>query len=109
MADETAPQIYLITPPEIELGSFPALLGSVLDAHPVACVRLALSSKNEDRVARAADALRDEIRDTKCTCTWECAQADNVLFHPRNWARLALGTAGASRAGAPPPGPAARP
>ncbi|GLT10354.1 thiamine phosphate synthase [Sulfitobacter sp. PR48] len=53
------PQIYLITPPEIELGSFPALLGSVLDAHPVACVRLALSSKNEDRVARAADALRE--------------------------------------------------
>ncbi len=53
------PQIYLITPPEIELGSFPALLGSILDAHPVACVRLALSSKNEDRVARAADALRE--------------------------------------------------
>lgn len=53
------PQIYLITPPEIELGSFPALLGSVLDAHPVACVRLALSSKDEDRVARAADALRE--------------------------------------------------
>jgi len=53
------PQIYLITPPEFELGSFPALLGSVLDAHPVACVRLALSSKNEDRVARAADALRE--------------------------------------------------
>ena len=53
------PQIYLITPPEIELGIFPALLGSVLDAHPVACVRLALSSKNEDRVARAADALRE--------------------------------------------------
>ncbi len=59
--------------------------------------------------APAADALRDEIRDTKCTCTWECAQADNVLFHPRNWAKLALATAGASRAGTPPPGPAARP
>ncbi|MGB3245527.1 MAG: thiamine phosphate synthase [Sulfitobacter sp.] len=53
------PQIYLITPPEIELGTFPALLGAVLDAHPVACVRLALSTKDEDRIARAADALRE--------------------------------------------------
>lgn len=53
------PQIYLITPPEVELSSFPALLGSVLDAHPVACVRLALSTKDEDRISRAADALRE--------------------------------------------------
>lgn len=53
------PQIYLITPPEIELSSFPAQLAAVLDAHPVACVRLALSSKDEDHVARAADALRE--------------------------------------------------
>ncbi|APE43346.1 thiamine phosphate synthase [Sulfitobacter alexandrii] len=53
------PQIYLITPPEIELGTFPARLATVLDAHPVACVRLALSTRDEDRLARAADALRD--------------------------------------------------
>ena len=35
-----------------------------------------------------ARALRREIRDTKCRCTWECAQADNVLFRPQNWPRL---------------------
>ncbi len=53
------PQIYLITPPEIELSSYPALLASVLDTHDIACVRLALSTKDEDRLSRAADALRE--------------------------------------------------
>ncbi|MGJ8626498.1 MAG: thiamine phosphate synthase [Sulfitobacter sp.] len=53
------PQIYLITPPEIELSSFPTTLATVLDAHPIACVRLALSTKDEDRLSRAADALRE--------------------------------------------------
>jgi MoaA/NifB/PqqE/SkfB family radical SAM enzyme len=33
--------------------------------------------------------LRREIRATRCHCTWECAQADNVLFTARNWPRLA--------------------
>ena len=36
-----------------------------------------------------AEALRREIRDTRCKCTWECAQADNVLFNARSWPRLA--------------------
>lgn len=53
------PQIYLITPPEIELSSFPDLLARILDAHDIACLRLVLSTKDEDRVARAADALRE--------------------------------------------------
>ncbi len=53
------PQIYLITPPEFELSSFPAALAHVLDAHPVACVRLAMATRDEDRLLRAADALRD--------------------------------------------------
>jgi thiamine-phosphate pyrophosphorylase len=53
------PQIYLITPPEIELSSFPNQLAAVLDAHPIACVRLALASRDEDRLARAGDALRE--------------------------------------------------
>jgi len=39
----------------------------------------------------AARELRREIRATRCSCTWECAQADNVLFHPRSWPRLARG------------------
>lgn len=53
------PQLYLITPPEFELGTFPDLLARMLDAHKVACVRLDLASKDEDRVSRAADALRE--------------------------------------------------
>ena len=40
--------------------------------------------------ADAATALRRRIRETRCACTWECAQADNVLFQPRAWPRLAL-------------------
>ncbi len=36
----------------------------------------------------AAEALRDEIAATRCKCTWECAQADNVLFNARTWPRL---------------------
>ena len=39
-----------------------------------------------------AAALRAEIRDSRCACTWECAQADNVLFTPRAWGRLAAET-----------------
>lgn len=53
------PQLYLITPTELELSSFPDVLASVLDAHPVACVRLTLVTKDEDRLSRAADALRE--------------------------------------------------
>jgi len=59
MADETAPQIYLITPPEFELSTFPNLLQSVLDATDVACLRLSMASRDEDRIARAADTLRE--------------------------------------------------
>jgi len=39
-----------------------------------------------------AGALRNEIRAERCACTWECAQADNVLFNKRTWPRLALRT-----------------
>lgn len=37
-----------------------------------------------------ADRLRSEIGATRCVCTWECAQADNVLFNARSWPKLAL-------------------
>lgn len=59
MAEIERPQIYLITPPEFELSEFPGRLAAVLDAHEVACVRLAMATRDEDRVARAADALRE--------------------------------------------------
>lgn len=53
------PQVYLITPAEIDLMTFPDILGACLDASEVACVRLAMGTKDEDRIARAADALRE--------------------------------------------------
>lgn len=59
MAAEQTPQIYLITPPEFELSTFPDLLARVLDGTEVACVRLAMASRDEDTIARAADVLRE--------------------------------------------------
>lgn len=59
MAETEQPQIYLITPPEIELSQFPDLLASVLDSTDIACVRLALSTRDEDRISRAADVVRE--------------------------------------------------
>ncbi len=59
MEDADTPQIYLITPPEIELSRFPTQLDGVLQAHDVACVRLALSTHDEAELSRAADACRE--------------------------------------------------
>ena len=53
------PQIYLVTPSEIELSTYPDLLARVLDAHEIACVRLDLASRDDERLSRTADALRD--------------------------------------------------
>ena len=59
MTDEQdAPQIYLVSPPDFDLGTYPDRLAACLDAIEVACVRLALATRDEDRLARAADALR---------------------------------------------------
>ena len=59
MSDVDRPQLYLITPPEFDLEVFPNQLSTVLDAADVACLRLSLSSRDEDHVARAADAVRE--------------------------------------------------
>ena len=53
------PQIYLITPPAIELSRFPEKLARVLDSTEIACIRLALAGNDEDAIARAADACRE--------------------------------------------------
>lgn len=58
MADADRPQIYLITPPDLDLAVFPDRLAAVLDSTEIACIRLSLATKDEDRIARAADALR---------------------------------------------------
>lgn len=52
------PQLYLLTPPVFDLSTFPDQLARVLEAHDIACVRLALATMDEDRIARAADACR---------------------------------------------------
>ncbi|MEM7295120.1 MAG: thiamine phosphate synthase [Pseudomonadota bacterium] len=52
------PQIYLITPEAFELSRFSETLARCLDTVPVACVRLALATTDEDEISRAADALR---------------------------------------------------
>ncbi|WP_424943025.1 thiamine phosphate synthase [Aliiroseovarius crassostreae] len=53
------PQLYLLTPPEFELSTFPTQLARVLDNTEVACLRLTLATHDEDRIMRAADACRE--------------------------------------------------
>lgn len=53
------PQIYLISPAEFDLSTYPAQLAACLDSTEVGCVRLALATKDESRIAKAADALRE--------------------------------------------------
>jgi len=80
MADPEQPQIYLSTPPEFELSTFPAQLAALLDAHDIACVRLAMATLEEDRVARAADALREvtHTRDIAFTITDHIQMAERL-------------------------------
>lgn len=59
MSEPDAPQLYLRTPDEIDLSRFGPDLARVLDAYPVACMRLSLATRDEDRLTRAADALRE--------------------------------------------------
>lgn len=59
MSQPEQPQIYLLTPAEFDLSQFSDRLSAVLDAQAVACVRLALASRDEDRICRAGDALRE--------------------------------------------------
>jgi len=55
------PQLYLISPPEFEPSTFPDALARVLDAHDIACFRLALDTRDTDRLSRAADLCRDVV------------------------------------------------
>lgn len=52
------PQLYIITPTVLDPADFADTLARVLDAHDTACVRLALASRDEDVLSRAADTLR---------------------------------------------------
>ncbi|QFU08487.1 thiamine-phosphate pyrophosphorylase [Rhodobacteraceae bacterium THAF1] len=71
------PQLYLITPPTFDT-DFVDALGALLDTHAVACLRLDLASRDEDRLMRAADALRavTEPRDVALVMSdhWKLAE-----------------------------------
>ncbi len=58
MAQPDRPQITLITPPIFDLVSFPAALARVMDGVEIACLRVALATKDPDEIGRAADACR---------------------------------------------------
>lgn len=59
MSEQETPQIYLITPDSFELSSFSGQLKAALDTVDVACIRLSLSTSDEDRIARSADLVRE--------------------------------------------------
>ncbi|MGL6211817.1 MAG: thiamine phosphate synthase [Paracoccaceae bacterium] len=58
MPDADRPQITLITPPSLDLDTFPDRLAAVLDSADIACLRLSLATKDQELIARAADACR---------------------------------------------------
>lgn len=58
MEEPAHPQLYLIAPE-----ADPEALARLLDAAPVACVRLDIPAAGEDDIARAADALRPVCHD----------------------------------------------
>lgn len=58
MAAQDRPQLTLITPPVMDLEVFPDTLARVMDGVEIACLRLALATKDSDDIGRAADACR---------------------------------------------------
>lgn len=58
MAEAERPQIYLVTPPAFDPEEFAPRLAGVLDGADIACLRLSMATRDQDLIARAADALR---------------------------------------------------
>jgi thiamine-phosphate pyrophosphorylase len=58
MAEAERPQIYLVTPPAFDPEEFAPRLSAVLDSADIACLRLSMAARDQDLIARAADALR---------------------------------------------------
>ncbi|MFT8247058.1 thiamine phosphate synthase [Roseomonas sp. BN140053] len=56
-------RLYLITPPAIDLRSFPDQLARALDAGDVGCVQLRLKDAEDDAIRRACDVLRPVAQD----------------------------------------------
>ncbi|NOX39482.1 MAG: thiamine phosphate synthase [Alphaproteobacteria bacterium] len=59
MSQPDQPQLYLISPPKLDLADFTPVLSEILDDREIACFRLSLASQDEDEVKRIADSLRD--------------------------------------------------
>jgi thiamine-phosphate pyrophosphorylase len=59
MTETDQPQIYLVTPPSLELEGFVPQLSAILDTVEIACLRLALADEDEDTLLRTGDALRE--------------------------------------------------
>ncbi|MBP7336589.1 thiamine phosphate synthase [Niveispirillum sp.] len=55
-------RLYLITPPKIDLATFPTLLAAALDAGDVACVQLRLKDVGDDVIRRAIETLRPVVQ-----------------------------------------------
>ncbi len=62
-ADAGGCRLYLVTPPAIDLASFPAALAAALDAGDIAAVQLRLKDAPNDALRRAIDALRPIAQD----------------------------------------------
>lgn len=63
MTDFNRAQLYLITPPRLDLSNFPDILARTLDAGRVACLQLRLKDTGDDEVRRAIDVLRPIAQD----------------------------------------------
>jgi thiamine-phosphate pyrophosphorylase len=74
------PNLYLVTPTSFELSTFLPRLEAVLDAEPIACVRLALVTDDEHTLAHAADACREvcHARDVPLVLTGPAALAERL-------------------------------
>jgi thiamine-phosphate pyrophosphorylase len=59
MPAEDRPQITLVTPPVLDIATFPDLIARLMDQVDIACLRLSLATRDEDMIARAADACRE--------------------------------------------------
>lgn len=73
-------QLYLITPPKIDLDVFSNNLSQTLDAGDVSCVQLRLKDSSDDDLRRACDKLRPLVQDR------------NIAFILNDRADLALET-----------------
>ncbi len=63
MTDYNRTQLYLITPPQLDLAVFPGILARTLDSGPVACIQLRMKNVLEEDVRKAIDILKPISKD----------------------------------------------